>query len=103
MKLLLRCTGVEVTVAPSFLPKDSAASRLGRRARFIGEVTMPYFDDDGNELNPDLIPKPALCIRCKSDDTQDEDEQILCNLTRLDEVEKDEFICYSFVSKYPSP
>jgi len=24
-----------------------------------------YFDDDGNQLNPDLIPKPGLCLTCK--------------------------------------
>ncbi len=63
---------------------------------------MPYYDDDGNELNPNLVPKPALCIRCKSDDTQDEDEQILCNVARLDEYDENEFVCYAFVPKYPS-
>ena len=26
-----------------------------------------YFDDDGTEINPDLIPKPDLCISCKKD------------------------------------
>ena len=25
-----------------------------------------YFDDDGKELNPDLIPKPNLCLSCKA-------------------------------------
>jgi len=26
-----------------------------------------YFDEDGNQLNPDLIPKPGLCLTCKKD------------------------------------
>ncbi len=62
---------------------------------------MSYYDDDGNELNPDLVPKPELCIRCRIDDSQEEEDQILCNLTRLDEVDEREFVCDAFVSKYP--
>ena len=61
---------------------------------------MPYFDDDGNELNPDLVSKPNLCIRCKKDELLDEDEEILCNLARLDQNDQKEFICYAFVPKY---
>jgi len=26
-----------------------------------------YFDDEGTEINPDLIPKPDLCITCNKD------------------------------------
>ena len=25
------------------------------------------YDDDGNKINPDLIPKPSLCIFCRKD------------------------------------
>ena len=53
-----------------------------------------YFDDDGNELNPDLIPKPGLCLICKKD--SDPDEEILCNLTRLDQRNDRDFICHAF-------
>jgi len=34
-----------------------------------------YFDDDGNQLNPDLIPKPGLCLTWKKD--TDPNEEIL--------------------------
>ncbi|MBM4175398.1 MAG: hypothetical protein FJ213_04395 [Ignavibacteria bacterium] len=54
-----------------------------------------YFDDSGNELNPDLIPKPQLCLSCKKNDEQGE-EEILCNLTRLDQRNSDEFICHAY-------
>ncbi len=64
---------------------------------------MPYFDDDGNEINPDLIPKPSLCVGCLSDDTEDENERVLCNLTRFDQNGEKEFICFAFVAKVPSP
>jgi hypothetical protein len=58
-----------------------------------------YLDDDGNELNPDLIPKPALCISCAKDDDPDEEEQILCNLNRLDQQDEPEFECFSYEPK----
>ena len=60
---------------------------------------MPYYDDDGNELNPNFIAKPGLCVGCKMDDGDNEMEHILCNLTRLDQNGEEEFICYAFVPK----
>ncbi len=62
---------------------------------------MPYFDDDGNELNPDLISKPSLCIGCRMNECGDEMEEILCNLNRLDQAGEKEFLCYAFVPKEP--
>jgi len=53
-----------------------------------------YFDDDGNQLNPDLIPKPGLCLTCKKD--TDPNEEILCNLNRLDQRHQDKFVCYAY-------
>lgn len=56
-----------------------------------------YYDDDGNKLNPDLIPKPGLCLICKLDG--DPEEEILCNLNRLDQRDEDDFKCGAFQSK----
>ena len=42
-----------------------------------------YFDDNGTPLNPNLFPKPHLCLSCKRN--LDESEEILYNLTRLDQ------------------
>jgi len=53
-----------------------------------------YFDDDGNPLDPDLISKPGLCLICKKD--LDPNEEILCNLNRLDQRNQDKFVCYAF-------
>ena len=53
-----------------------------------------YFGDDGTEINPDLIPKPDLCITCKKDGLRG--EEILCNLTRADQQREDEFICEAY-------
>ena len=44
------------------------------------EPRMRYYDDDGTEVNPDLFPKPSLCLNCRNNDDPNE---ILCNLTRL--------------------
>jgi hypothetical protein len=60
---------------------------------------MPYFDDDGNELFPDLYPKPTLCLSCKKCDLEDADEELLCNLNRLDQQGEDEFICCAYERK----
>ncbi len=60
---------------------------------------MPYFDDDGNELNPDLIAKPDLCVSCAKDG--DPKEEMLCNLNRLDQEEDEgEFRCYAYTPKH---
>jgi len=57
---------------------------------------MPYFDDDGNEFNPNLYPTPNLCLSCKKKD--DPNEEIVCNLTRLDQIEEEDFVCSAYES-----
>ncbi len=59
---------------------------------------MPYFDDDANELNPNLIPKPQLYLSCTKNDKQS--EELLCNLNRLDQQKEVECYVYEvFVPK----
>ncbi|MCF8239623.1 MAG: hypothetical protein K9I85_15780 [Saprospiraceae bacterium] len=55
------------------------------------------FDDDGYEINTDLIQKPSLCLICKNNDSQE--EEIFCNLTRYDQKDEPEFTCFAFVKK----
>ena len=57
-----------------------------------------YFDDDGNEINPDLIPKPGLCITCKKDNISGK-EEMLCTLTRADQQGDEEFHCEAYEPK----
>ncbi|MBN2211103.1 MAG: hypothetical protein JW709_06870 [Sedimentisphaerales bacterium] len=54
-----------------------------------------YRDNDGNIINPDLIPKPDLCVSCERDGLTGEDE-ILCNLTRSDQQGNNEFTCDAY-------
>jgi hypothetical protein len=53
-----------------------------------------FFDDEGYEINSDLIEKPSLCIICTKDD--DPNEEILCNMNRFDQKEEKEFKCFAF-------
>ncbi len=55
---------------------------------------MPFFDDDGNEINPDLFPKPTLCLSCRKN--EDPTEDILCSLTRIDQIDESEFKCFAY-------
>lgn len=59
-----------------------------------------FYNDDGTEVNPDLIPKPSLCISCRKDELQD--EEVLCNLTRMDQQGQDEFICGAYQAIDPT-
>ncbi|MFM9838003.1 MAG: hypothetical protein ACKVOQ_07045 [Cyclobacteriaceae bacterium] len=53
-----------------------------------------FFTDDGYEVNMDLIKKPTLCLSCIHND--DPNEEILCNLTRHDQQDSKEFICFAY-------
>lgn len=55
---------------------------------------VSYYVDYGNELNPDLVPTPSLCLVCKKWD--DPHKEIFCTLTRFDQGEEGEFVCYAF-------
>ena len=56
-----------------------------------------YLNEDGAEFNPNLIPKPDLCISCRKDGLAE--EEILCNLTRADQHGEDQFCCEAFEPK----
>lgn len=56
-----------------------------------------FFDDDGYEINTDLIKKPSLCITCVNDDNPN--EEMLCNMTRYDQKDDKEFKCFAYKKK----
>jgi hypothetical protein len=53
-----------------------------------------FFDDDGYEINTDLIKKPSLCLTCVNND--DPNEEILCTMTRFDQEHEPEFKCFAY-------
>jgi hypothetical protein len=56
-----------------------------------------FFDDDGYEINTELIKKPPLCLTCVNDDNPN--EEMLCNMTRYDQKNDNEFKCFAFKKK----
>ena len=61
------------------------------------EPIFGIFDDDGNKVNPNLIPKPSLCVMCAKDG--DPGEEILCTLNRMGREDGEEFKCGAYVPK----
>ena len=57
------------------------------------------YDDNGNKINPDLLPVPGLCLTCKSYYLEDWEENILCNLNRYDQRNEKKFICGAYEKK----
>ena len=57
----------------------------------------PYYhgiyDDEGNKVNTDLIPVPGLCLVCRKYYEEDANEELLCNLNRLDQNNDASFEC----------
>jgi len=53
-----------------------------------------FFDDDGFEINTELIKKPSLCLICVNNDNPD--EELLCHMTRYDQRDKNKFKCFAF-------
>ena len=66
--------------------------------KFIDNITpnniSGFFDDDGYEINSDLIKKPSLCLTCLHDN--DPNEELLCNMTRFDQKDENDFMCFSY-------
>jgi hypothetical protein len=55
------------------------------------------FDDEGYEINKELIKKPSLCLTCVKNDSQDWEDDVLCNLSRHDQNNSDNFICNAYL------
>lgn len=53
-----------------------------------------FFDDDGYEINSDLIKKPSLCLTCVYAD--DPNEELLCVMNRFDQQCDQEFKCFAY-------
>ncbi len=56
-----------------------------------------FFDDDGYEIDADLMKKPSLCLICRKND--DPNGEMLCNMTRYDQKDEEDFLCAAFVKK----
>jgi hypothetical protein len=57
-----------------------------------------FFKDDGTRIDPALVPKPLLCETCGRDGLNEE-EIILCILTRSDQEDEESFNCAAYEAK----
>ncbi len=60
---------------------------------------IEFYNDDGTKMNPELVPKPSLCIICIKDDIGGE-EELLCILNRNDQREEEDFKCGAYEPKF---
>ena len=60
----------------------------------MNEDVPKFYDDNGTEFNPDLMPKPDLCISCRKDGMSG--EEIFCGIAREDQEGEDEFECFAY-------
>jgi len=58
-----------------------------------------FYNDDGTKINPELVPKPGLCLTCKKDDAG-ESEEILCIMNRHDQMGEKDFQCGAYEPKF---
>ncbi|MEK6742169.1 MAG: UPF0158 family protein [Nitrospirota bacterium] len=79
--------------------RDAAVEWLLENGIEPVQVISGYFNDDGTEINPDLVPKPGLCLTCKKDNVGGQ-EEILCMLTRNDQKGGKVFECGAYEPKH---
>jgi len=53
-----------------------------------------FFDDDGYEVNTEMIKKPSMCLICVHNN--DPKEELLCNMTRHDQQGEEDFVCHAY-------
>jgi hypothetical protein len=78
--------------------RDAAVQWLLEHGIEPVQVISGFFDDDGTEINADLVPKPGLCLTCRKDNASGK-EETLCLLTRNDQKDEDDFECGAYESR----
>jgi len=63
----------------------------------MDEKNEGFFNDDGTPINPNILPKPSLCISCRHDG--DPGQEKLCILNRIDQTGKEGFRCDAYERK----
>jgi hypothetical protein len=58
------------------------------------EKKSRLFNNHSDEVNPDLINKPPMCLSCKKND--DPSEEVFCILNRVGQQETGAFHCNAY-------
>jgi hypothetical protein len=80
---------------------DSAINKIDKKGRRHIDEMDPgkiagFFDDEGYQINRDKIKMPILCLSCIKHYEPGPEDDILCNLNRIDQKDKDDFICHTY-------
>jgi hypothetical protein len=54
------------------------------------------FDDDGYEIQRNTIKMQPLCLTCIKNNSDDWEDDVLCNLNRFDQRKSDTFECHEY-------
>ncbi len=54
------------------------------------------FDDGGYEINQETIKMQPLCLKCVNYNSDDWEEELLCNMNRNDQADEKEFKCGAY-------
>ena len=60
-------------------------------------ITGESYPDDDYEIDSAMIKKPSLCLTCLKNDNPD--EEILCHMTRYDQRDENDFICFAYLKQ----
>lgn len=93
------CITGESSPTDDYEIEDAIKKRENRKGqRHIDDINPNeihgLFDDDGYEINIDLIKKPSLCLTCLHNDNPN--EELLCIMTRFDQQSEQEFNCFAY-------
>ena len=69
-----------------------------QEVRKMTDEISGFYKDDGTRIDPALVPKPLLCETCGRDGLNEE-EIILCILTRSDQEDEESFNCAAYEPK----
>ena len=80
---------------------DSALEKRDKLGRRNIEEMDPgkiagIFDDDGFEIQRSTIKMQPLCLTCIKNNSDDWEDDLLCNLNRSDQSTSDIFKCYEY-------
>jgi len=76
--------------------KELLFSQLDEVQEDYHEEINGIYNDDGTKVDIQSIPLPGLCVICKSYQTEDWEENLLCQMNRHDQRNDDEFKCGTF-------
>jgi hypothetical protein len=80
---------------------DSALDKRDKHGRRHMDEMDPMhiagiFHDDGYEIRKETIKMQPLCLTCIKNNSDDWEDDILCNMNRADQADEMEFKCYQY-------